>query len=251
MTSWLSEHWRAAAITVLLVIGFGYAGVRIRRAFRHEPLPDWLQMTEHRSLGISRAALRQFERVMQLVEQESRENRRGLGALQFLELASDPTESVLWRTESVSNCGFSPLERIECDAGSAGPSLLGYYTIGGEPIRYTTRFQPQYPQMTPATLYLPQALAPSTSQLLIRRERFTVELHAPTNRGFEFTLPPRGWSRSPTAFHVSAVWLGDDATLVSHAPERKCTVLNTSDGPLLVWLDTQAGIPIKVAFARR
>jgi hypothetical protein len=247
----LREHWRGWATLVLLVVAFSYAGIRIRRELGPTNLPDWMQYTEHRSHGIPRTALRQFERVMQLVEQNSREKRRELGSLHFLELAADPAASVLWRTETIVNRGYMPTDRIERDAGSAGASLLGYYTLGGKPIRYATRFEPEYPQMTPVTLFLPQPLAVSATQLILRRERFAVELRAPSNRNFEFTLPPRGWTRNPAALHVSAVWLGPDAALVSHSPATRCTSLTSSDGPLLVWLDPPPGALLKVGFARR
>ncbi len=226
----------------------GFAAWRLHAAFGREALPVWMQFREHDSPDLPRAAWSQFQAVMRTAEREAEQRRRAIGSVRFIECAEDPSQSVLWTTERVTNLGYDPLSRVERSGDVPLATILGYYTAAGEPIGFTTRHQPNYPMSVPATLHLGKPLAPGATEVILRRERLALQLQASSNQGFDLALPLSLWGRSG-GLHVRALWLGENANLLKHSPEAGTLVLQER-GPLVVWFD-QPGVVPRVMFARR
>ena len=246
--SWLKNNWKGLIITGLVVGALGFAAYRFHAAFGREKMPDWMQFREHSSPSLSRRAFEQFRVVTQAAERESEQRRRAIGSIRFIELAEDPTESVLWSTERITNLGYDPLHRVERSGDVPLATIIGYYTAAGEPIKFTTRHQPNYPLSVPATLQLEKTLSPGASEVIIRRERLPLQLQAESNQGFDLALPlaPRG---RVGGMHVRAIWLGERTNLLKYQPDKE-VFLTRENGPLVVWFDLPGTVP-RVTFARR
>jgi hypothetical protein len=243
---WFKANWKAVVVVALVVGAVLFAGLRLRGALGQEKLPTWLRFREHSSPALPRAAYAQFLAAQRAAEREGEQRRRAVAAIRFVELAEDPSESVLWSTEKITNLGYDVMQRVE-RAGVPSAGLIGYYTADGQPIRFTTRHQPQYPDSVPATLQLSRTLAPGASETIIRRERYPLQLQASNNQGFELPLqlPPSGRG---VGMHVRAIWLGKGAELLKCQPDQGVFV-SRENGPLVVWFD-QHGIVPRLTFSR-
>lgn len=244
---WFKDNWKTVAIVGLLAGAALFTGLRLRSAFGREKLPEWLQFREHSSPSLPGAAFELFNAVTRAAERESEQRRRAVASIRFIELADDPNESVLWSTERITNLGYDPLQRVE-RASVPLATLIGYYTVAGEPIKFATRHQPNYPLSVPATLRLERTLAPGATETIIRRERFPLELQASSNQGFELPIPLPAWGRAG-GMHVRAIWLGERSDLLKYQPENGAFV-SRDKGPTVIWFDLPGVVP-RVTFARR
>ena len=249
MTRFLKEHWKPLAVVLALIVGLSFAAIRMHRFFFSDPMPDWVELTENHSASIPKNPRQQFQALWQAATAEAEKRNQSIGAIRFLELGADAQDSVLWTAEQIVNGGFQPLRDFERSADIPRADLLGYYTIAGDPLRFRTRSNPNYPNSIPVTLHLDKPLAPGAAQLIVRREHSSIELRAESNREFQLTLPPSGGGRRLAgSLQIRAVYLGTDAALTGYTPQKNALV--AADGSACVGWIEPAG-PAIVTFTRQ
>jgi len=244
MLAFLKTNWKFLSVALLFIIAIGYTATRLITSFHPQRPPGWLQQQQRSSPGIDRHPRAQFRALLTKAEEKGKR----LSSARFLELGNDPAESILWTTERILNTGFDPLARVETTWNLPLSELVGYYLLDGTPLSYTTRFNPNYPSSFPITVQLPQPLAPGVASLLVRRQRYRVELLAESNRDFQFSLP-RGHA-IPRAGGIGfcGVYLGPDVRLTAYKPSREILLADTNNA-VVAWIEP-ANAPT-LSFIRR
>ena len=228
MTRFLKDNWKPLAVVLALIVSLSYAARRVYCSFISNQPPDWLELTENRSASIPKNPHQQFQALWQTAIAEAAKRNQSVGAVRFLELGADAQDSVLWTTERVVNGGFQPLRDIERSVSLSRDNLLGYYTIAGEPLRFRTRANPSHPNTIPVTLHLDKPLAPGAAQLILRRERYAVDLQADSNRELQLVFSPSGRPPLSDGLQIRAVYLGADAALTRYTPKSTLDAANSS-----------------------
>jgi len=245
MIQFLKYNWKLLTVAICILSAIIYTVQKVRVSFREQGPPDWLKMTDRRSPAAAKAACEQFGVLLDAVHKANPNNPNRLRSVTFLELAENAADSVLWCAERVLNAGFDPQPSAKATYDGEPTRLIGYYTAEGEPLKFTTRVNPNYPNSMPVTVHLNAALAPGESRLIVRREHHRIELTSGAGRDLQFSLAPMLWKRGP-GLQVCGVYLGTEAKLTTYKPREGVV---TAGEALVGWLDPNT--PVTVAFARQ
>jgi|GEM_PF-2158749 hypothetical protein len=225
-------------LAVPLFLGGGFfCGWQIYRAFWSAP-PQGFYLKTRTSPALNRGPQpdlmwHRFRYLYTEAQREAAAAHRPLASFRLFELDRDPRQAIEWRLDTVSNPGFNPLHNIERNLGNQAQTFVGYYTCDGQPLAYTLKRSPDFPNHTAVTIHLNDPVQPGASLQLLRLDKRTLPVKSPKNN-YRLNLdslpgPHRG-------IHVRGIRLPDRATIVRYAPAE--AFVFTNGHPLIAWINT-------------
>ena len=243
-------NWKTLAATSGVLLALAFVVARINSAFVARP-PAWMHPTEHRSPPLDRDARlglgwSQLQLVREQAELQAKMRHQGLGSLRLMMVGSDPQEVVSWNSEALVNQGFQPLANFECSAPVSADRFVGYYTMEGDPLPYTSKYDPRQSNTFVCTLHLPAAINPGATALVfqVTRPKSRVRIPAKGNGPYEVHL-----GRLPSPDTTIAAWsiaLPDHTEVVRHSPAQGPLIL-TDPGVMVLWINSRLDPPESAA----
>ncbi|MBI4027351.1 MAG: hypothetical protein HY360_20365 [Verrucomicrobia bacterium] len=203
--------------------------------------PAWLRLHERTgpSLAADSGPAKAWNEVRQLIQEcrnEAVQRKTPSGPIRFLEIRPDASNAVLWSTERLVNPGFNPLPHFERTLWMKENDLIGYYTLEGDPVRFTQKAVPNQPKNLALTLHLDKPLAPSASQWILRLEIQTDRVRPGKKNECQVHL-----GRLPPPADSIQAWgirLPSNVSSVRHAPD-KGALLFQSNRLAVAWINSR------------
>jgi hypothetical protein len=227
-------NWKTWTSLVVTVVVLGFVAVRLRSTLVDRP-PEWLRQQDKHSAKLPAASLKNFKVFRKEVELEAGQSRLPVGSIQFFEIAATGKETIAWNAIRLTNQGFNPIADFDQPGSGNEPSLVGFYTLDGDPLDYTVKHHPARPRSFYTVVHVGKPLAPGESVQLLRIERRPLNLKLNAKGQAQFGL---GRLAKPTAvIHGRAVSLPSRAKLVRYRPEKGAFEF-TGDPPLVGWINS-------------
>ncbi|NQU10359.1 hypothetical protein HQ590_06195 [bacterium] len=230
--------WKFWLLLVVIAAVVAFGGYRLLTAFR-DRAPAKFAIEPHRSASIARGsdpdlAWNQLSRLLKDVQRTEQALELNIGSVQFVELDGNPSNSVFWSTVKLVTPGFDPLTHFEDRGAPWDTTVLGFYLLDGEALRYSIRRDPGRPQWRGLTVHLRVPLPPGETLYVWRRERRRAATHLGQDGLWRFA-----WGQIfpfDRELQARGVRLPAGASLVDHNP-KVGTLLTASGTPMVGWVN--------------
>ena len=247
----MNNRWKLLLAAAACIAVVAWCGWRAYVAFRGAP-PGWIERVDRESRSLARddalrSAWKDFSELLAATRRTAEQRRLPLGSVSLLALEPNVSNGVFFVTETIINQGFNPQKNVQTSLGGNPDGPIGYYTAACDPIPFTIVRVTGNPRFRPVTLHLAEAIAPGTSQVVVRVET----RHTPTKTGKDGKVQAGlgRFPRAPNAVYARAVRLPAGSVVARATPEKTATIL-TGTQSLVTWIGTaaDANTPLNVAF---
>lgn len=234
----MREHWKTIGLVLLLLGAVVFVAARWRSGFR-SAVPASIEMVDLQSPSLTwnaglRGSWNHVAELTKMATAEAAKSGLSVGSLNLWSVQPAAKQTYLWTTSQFLNPGFNPLSRFDVSGGIHTNTLVGFYSLEGQPLRYSLKRYPGQSSIASVTIHLATPLPAGQTAMVFRVEERSDLVR--TNAQGVLQVGLGRLAPDPARLQARGLVLPAGARILEHKPNEGAAMTRIDDQPVINWL---------------